>query len=118
MHETMRNTKDVKTDAQKRQWWENRERLDQRLADLLPRIEDEWLGCWKVCRPAVMARSGVTVTRLLCFRYHTKECTEVPHAKNLGDITVLAFSTKCTKRSPRFSRVRYSGSGHGSSQSG
>jgi hypothetical protein len=37
---------------------------------------------------------------------------KVPHAKNLGENTALAFSTKCAQRSLRFSRVRYSGSGH------
>jgi hypothetical protein len=41
-----------------------------------------------------------------------KNVPKVPHGKNLGENTVLAFSTKCTKRSPRFSRVRYSGSGY------
>jgi hypothetical protein len=56
---------------------------------------------------------GVAVTRLLCDPLPYKNVLKVPHAKNLGENTVLALSTKCTKRSPRFSRVRYSGSGYG-----
>jgi hypothetical protein len=59
-----------------------------------------------------IARSGVTVTRLLCDPLPYKNVLRVPHAKNLGENNVLAVSTKCTKRSPRFSRVRYSGSGY------
>jgi hypothetical protein len=60
-----------------------------------------------------MARSGVAVTRLLCDPLPYKNVLKVPHAKNLGENTVLAFNTKCTKRSSRFSRMRYSGSGYG-----
>jgi hypothetical protein len=63
-------------------------------------------------RMCPIARSGVTVTWLLCDPLPYKNVLKVPHAKNLGENTVLAFSTKCTKRSPRFSRVRYSGSGY------
>jgi hypothetical protein len=61
---------------------------------------------------SIIARSGVTATRLLCDPLPHKNVLKVPHAKNLGENTVLSFSTKCTKRSPRFSRVRYSGSGY------
>jgi hypothetical protein len=53
-----------------------------------------------------------SVTRLLCDPLPYKNVLKVPHAKNLGENTVLAFSTKCTKRSPTFSRVRYSGPGY------
>jgi hypothetical protein len=40
-----------------------------------------------------IARSGVTVTQLLCFRYHTK-CTEVPHAATCGRRFHLSFQNK------------------------
>jgi hypothetical protein len=59
-----------------------------------------------------IARSGVAVTLLLCDPLPYKNVLKVSHAKHLGENTALAFSTKCTKRSPRFSRVRYSGSGY------
>jgi hypothetical protein len=59
-----------------------------------------------------IARSRVTVTRLLCDPLPYKNALNEPHANNLVENTVLAFSTKCTKRSPGFSRVRYSGSGY------
>jgi hypothetical protein len=34
------------------------------------------------------------------------------HVKKSMRNPVVAFSTKCTKRSPRFFRMRYSGSGY------
>jgi hypothetical protein len=60
-----------------------------------------------------IAQSGVTVARLLCDPLpYIEKCTEVPHGKNLGENPVLDFSAKCTKRSPRFFRLRYSVSGY------
>jgi hypothetical protein len=41
-------------------------------------------------RRAVIARSGVTATRLLCDPLPYKNVLKVPHAKNLGENTVLA----------------------------
>lgn len=49
MHATMRNTAAIKTEAQKRQWWESRQQLDARLHKLLEAMQDRWLGVWKVC---------------------------------------------------------------------
>jgi hypothetical protein len=40
--------------------------------------------------------SGVTVTWLLCDPLPFSNVLKVPHAKNLGENAVIAFSTKCT----------------------
>jgi hypothetical protein len=65
-----------------------------------------------VCHWPDIARSGVTVTQLLCFRYHSK-CTEVPHGAKCGRHFHLSFQYKMYQRvPPTFCRVRYSGSGY------
>jgi hypothetical protein len=59
-----------------------------------------------------IARSGVTVTQLLCFRCIQK-CTEVPHSVKCGRHFHLSFQYKmCQRVPPTFCRVRYSRSGH------
>jgi hypothetical protein len=63
-----------------------------------------------------IARSGVTVTRLLCVPLPFKNVLKYRTRQNVEENAVLASSTKCTKRSPRFSRVRYSGSGYRKAQ--
>jgi hypothetical protein len=48
---------------------------------------------------SAIARSGVTVTRLLCDPLPYENVLKIPHGKNPGENTVPAFTTRCTKRS-------------------
>jgi hypothetical protein len=52
----------------------------------------------RMCRPIgsirTIARSGVTVTCLLCDPLPYKNVLKVPHAKNLGENTVLELSVQ------------------------
>jgi hypothetical protein len=59
---------------------------------------------WMAARPI---RSGVTVTQLLCSRYHSK-CTEVPHTAKCGRHFHLSLRYKMYQRvPPTVCRVRF-----------
>jgi hypothetical protein len=45
----------------------------------------------------VIARPGVTVTQLLCFRYWHKNVLKYRTRQNVGGISILVFNTKCNK---------------------
>jgi cytochrome c551/c552 len=37
----------LKTDAQKRMWWQQRVRQDQRMAQIVQQLDVDWLGPWR-----------------------------------------------------------------------
>jgi hypothetical protein len=61
-------------------------------------------------RRMYIVRSEVTVTRLRCFRYHTKNALKCRTREKVSGISILVFNAKCTRECHR---VRYSGSSYG-----
>jgi len=55
--------KNIETSADRDQWWQEREQLDERLKELLQMIEDVWLGAFKVSDTRCSTAASTTDVR-------------------------------------------------------
>lgn len=60
----------LKTDAQKRTWWKQRVDQDQRMAQIVQQLDEDWLGPWRCLlmqppRPTAEAAAAAAAEEIL-----------------------------------------------------